>query len=87
MGSRPAREAVPIAIAPYSQDDVGSAFEVICALPEYGLTSADGRILRRHAVGIVSRLPAPVIAAELGQRIGMQGALDPGGMFIPPSAP
>jgi dimethylhistidine N-methyltransferase len=55
----------------YFYDEVGSAlFEVICALPEYGLTRADERILRRHAVDIVSRLPAPVIVAELGSGSG-----------------
>jgi dimethylhistidine N-methyltransferase len=55
----------------YFYDDVGSAlFEVICVLPEYGLTRADERILRRHAVDIVSRLPAPVIVAELGSGSG-----------------
>jgi uncharacterized SAM-dependent methyltransferase len=72
----------------YFYDDVGSAlFEVISVLPEYGLTRADERILRRHVVDIVSRLPAPVIVAGLGQRIGVQGALDPGRMVIPSSAP
>ena len=34
----------------YLYDDVGSAlFEVISVLPEYGLTRADERVLRRHA--------------------------------------
>jgi L-histidine N-alpha-methyltransferase len=55
----------------YFYDDVGSAlFEVICVLPEYGLTRADERILRRHAADIVSRLPTPVIVAELGSGSG-----------------
>jgi dimethylhistidine N-methyltransferase len=55
----------------YFYDDVGSAlFEVISVLPEYGLTRADERILRRHALDIVSRLPAPVIVAELGSGSG-----------------
>jgi len=55
----------------YFYDDVGSAlFEAIGALQEYGLTRADERILRRHAVDIVSRLPAPVIVAELGSGSG-----------------
>ncbi|SRR5579871_242885 len=55
----------------YFYDEVGSAlFEVICALPEYGLTRADERILRRHAVDIVSRLPSPSIVAELGSGSG-----------------
>ena len=41
----------------YLYDDVGSAlFEVISHLPEYGLTRADERLLRRHAREIVDRL-------------------------------
>ncbi len=52
-------------------DEVGSAlFEVISVLPEYGLTRADVRLLRRHAPEIVSRLPLPVIVAELGTGSG-----------------
>src|SRR5258707_11710399 len=55
----------------YFYDEVGSAlFEVISALPEYGLTRADERILRRHAVDMVSQLPAPVVVAELGSGSG-----------------
>jgi dimethylhistidine N-methyltransferase len=51
----------------YLYDDVGSAlFEVISLLPEYGLTRADERLLRRHAGDIVGRLASPVIVAELG---------------------
>lgn len=55
----------------YLYDDVGSAlFEVISLLPEYGLTRADERLLRRHANDIVERLPASVIVAELGSGSG-----------------
>src|ERR1700758_1144082 len=55
----------------YLYDDVGSAlFEVISALPEYGLTRADERLLRRHAHDIVARLPLPVMVAELGSGSG-----------------
>jgi len=55
----------------YLYDEVGSAlFEVISVLPEYGLTRADVRLLRRHAPDIVSRLPLPVIVAELGTGSG-----------------
>jgi len=44
-------------LSKYLYDDVGSAlFEVICHLPEYGLTRADERLLRRHAGDIVERL-------------------------------
>src|SRR5437588_3012193 len=55
----------------YLYDDVGSAlFEVISVLPEYGLTRADERLLRRHAYEIVDQLPRPVIVAELGSGSG-----------------
>src|SRR5579863_1833041 len=55
----------------YLYDDVGSAlFEVIGHLPQYGLTRADERLLRRHASEIVERLPASVAVAELGSGSG-----------------
>ena len=55
----------------YLYDDVGSAlFEVISRLPEYGLTRADERLLRRHASDIVDRLSTPVAVAELGSGTG-----------------
>lgn len=55
----------------YLYDDVGSAlFEVISHLPEYGLTRADERLLRRHADEIVDRLVEPVAVAELGSGSG-----------------
>src|SRR3954470_17602794 len=55
----------------YLYDDVGSAlFEVISVLPEYGLTRADERLLRRHADNIVSHLAPPVVVAELGSGSG-----------------
>ena len=55
----------------YFYDDVGSAlFEVISRLPEYGLTRADERLLRRHASDIVDRLSTPVAVAELGSGTG-----------------
>lgn len=51
----------------YLYDEVGSAlFEVISVLPEYGLTRADERLLRRHAPEMVDQLSSPVIVAELG---------------------
>ena len=55
----------------YLYDEVGSAlFEVICHLPEYGLTRADERLLRRYADDIVDRVPRPVAVAELGSGSG-----------------
>ena len=55
----------------YLYDNVGSAlFEVISHLPEYGLTRADERLLRRHADEIVDRLSGPVAVAELGSGSG-----------------
>jgi L-histidine Nalpha-methyltransferase len=55
----------------YLYDDVGSAlFEVISVLPQYGLTRADERLLRRHASDIVEQVPGPVAVAELGSGSG-----------------
>jgi L-histidine N-alpha-methyltransferase len=55
----------------YLYDSVGSAlFEVISILPEYGLTRADERLLRRHSEDIVARLRPPTVVAELGSGSG-----------------
>jgi len=55
----------------YLYDDVGSAlFEVISHLPEYGLTRADERLLRRYANEIVDRVTGPVAITELGSGSG-----------------
>jgi len=55
----------------YLYDSVGSAlFEVISVLPEYGLTRADERLLRRHSEEIVARLTPPTTVAELGSGSG-----------------
>ena len=55
----------------YLYDEVGSAlFEVICLLPEYGLSRAGARLLKRHADEIIDRLPLPVAVAELGSGSG-----------------
>jgi L-histidine N-alpha-methyltransferase len=57
----------------YFYDEVGSAlFEVISVMPEYGLTRAGDRLLRRHAREICARLPLPVTVAELGSGTGKQ---------------
>lgn len=58
-------------LSKYLYDDVGSAlFEVISHLPEYGLTRADERLLRRHAGEIVEHMESPVAVAELGSGSG-----------------
>jgi dimethylhistidine N-methyltransferase len=58
-------------LSKYLYDDVGSAlFEVICHLPEYGLTRADERLLRRHSWDVVDRLEGPIAVAELGSGTG-----------------
>ena len=55
----------------YLYDEIGSAlFEVICLLPEYGLTRAGDRLLGRHADELVRRLKLPVTVAELGSGSG-----------------
>ena len=65
---RPGQKELP---SKYLYDDVGSAlFEVISHLPEYGLTRADERLLRRNASEIVDRLAMPVAVAELGSGTG-----------------
>jgi L-histidine Nalpha-methyltransferase len=60
-------------LSKYFYDDVGSAlFEVISRLPEYGLTRADERLLRRYASEIVDHLARPVAVAELGSGSGQK---------------
>ena len=55
----------------YFYDEVGSAlFEVISHLPQYGLTRADERLLKRHGDEIVDRLAGPIAVAELGSGSG-----------------
>src|SRR2546428_13836041 len=66
----------------YLYDNVGSAlFEVISVLPEYGLTRADERLLRRHARDIVDRMARPVIGAGLGKGSGKKSGGSPGAVF------
>jgi dimethylhistidine N-methyltransferase len=55
----------------YLYDTIGSGlFEVITALPEYGVTRAEERIVRRHAGEMASRLPSHALVAELGSGSG-----------------
>jgi dimethylhistidine N-methyltransferase len=57
--------------AQYFYDEVGSAlFEAITALPEYGLTRADSRLLRRHAEEMIGFQPEPIHMVELGSGSG-----------------
>jgi dimethylhistidine N-methyltransferase len=55
----------------YLYDALGSAlFEAITELPEYGITRAEGRILRAHAPEIASRLARGTVVVELGSGSG-----------------
>jgi len=55
----------------YLYDEVGSAlFDVITVLPEYGLTRADSRLLRKHAGGLAKRVDFPSLVVELGSGSG-----------------
>ncbi len=66
--SRPGQKELP---SKYLYDEIGSAlFEVICLLPEYGLSRAGARLLRLYAPEVVEKLPSPVIVAELGSGSG-----------------
>ena len=57
----------------YLYDTVGSRlFDVITALPEYGVTRAEERILREHATEIVELLHTPLTVAELGSGSGQK---------------
>jgi dimethylhistidine N-methyltransferase len=62
--------------AKYLYDDLGSAlFEAITHLPEYGVTRADERAIRRLAPEIRSHLPTHCIVAELGSGGGKKTRL------------
>jgi len=57
--------------ASWLYDEVGSAlFEVITVLPEYGLTRADGALLRRSAGEIIAAAGQPELIFELGSGTG-----------------
>jgi L-histidine N-alpha-methyltransferase len=58
-------------LSKYLYDDIGSAlFEAITRLPEYGLTRAEERILRRHSSDIAQFLTAHGMVVELGSGSG-----------------
>jgi len=66
--TKPGQKELP---SKYLYDTVGSAlFEVISALPEYGVTRADERLLSKHSCEIVSKLSPPILVAELGSGSG-----------------
>ena len=55
----------------YLYDEVGSAlFEAITLVPEYGLTRADARLLKRHAAEIAGVITPGSLVAELGSGTG-----------------
>ncbi len=58
----------------YLYDELGSAlFDAITALPEYGLTRADGRLLQRHAPELPREFSC---VAEFGSGSGAQDPRD-----------
>src|SRR5580704_10542302 len=66
--NQPGQKELP---SKYLYDEVGSAlFDVICLLPEYGLSRAGMRMLQRHADEIIDLVPGPVVVAELGSGSG-----------------
>jgi L-histidine N-alpha-methyltransferase len=55
----------------YLYDELGSAlFEAITHLPEYGVTRADERLLRKHARDIAELIPETATVIELGSGTG-----------------
>ncbi len=66
--SRAGQKTLP---SKYLYDALGSSlFEAISLLPEYGLTRAEERILRRYAREIVHHIGRPVTVSELGSGNG-----------------
>jgi dimethylhistidine N-methyltransferase len=68
--TQPGQKELP---SKYLYDTVGSRlFDVITALPEYGVTRAEERILGEHCRDIVARLRPPLAVAELGSGSGQK---------------
>jgi L-histidine N-alpha-methyltransferase len=68
--TQPGQKELP---SKYLYDNVGSRlFDVITALPEYGVTRAEERILQEHCRDIVARLRPPLAVAELGSGSGQK---------------
>jgi L-histidine Nalpha-methyltransferase len=68
--SHPGQKELP---SKYLYDTVGSGlFDVICTLPEYGLSRAGMRMLDRYSGEIIDQVPGPVMVAELGSGSGQQ---------------
>ncbi len=66
--TRPGQKALPPDLL---YDAIGSAlFDAICLLPEYGLTRAGTRLLRRHGDEMAARFPAGPRVIELGSGSG-----------------
>jgi len=66
--SRPGQKTLPCS---YFYDAVGSAlFEAITALPEYGLTRADARVIEAHAQEIAAAMGGAPLMVELGSGSG-----------------
>src|ERR1700678_205387 len=71
--SQPGQKELP---SKYLYDEVGSAlFDVICLLPEYGLSRAGMRLLQRYSSEIVAKLHSPVVVVELGSGSGVKTRL------------
>src|SRR5271163_1574368 len=68
--SHPGQKELP---SKYLYDEIGSAlFDLICLLPEYGLSRAGMRLLAQHSSEVVDHLPGPVVVAELGSGSGQK---------------
>jgi L-histidine Nalpha-methyltransferase len=65
---QPGQKTLP---SKYLYNSLGSMlFEAISLLPEYGLTRAEERILRRYSREIVRHVPKPAMVSELGSGSG-----------------